>query len=101
MHPAGCRMRRASGPCSPNEPRLPARVFGATIGSETMSMPFLEVADLKTHFPLEESVLFRRQLGTIKAVDGVSFTLARGEALGLVGESGCGKSTLGRTILQL
>jgi len=80
---------------------LPARVFGATIGSETMSMPFLEVADLKTHFPLEESVLFRRQLGTIKAVDGVSFTLARGEALGLVGESGCGKSTLGRTILQL
>lgn len=62
---------------------------------------FLEVRDLKTYFPVEESILFRRQAGTVKAVDGVSFTLAKGEALGLVGESGCGKSTLGRSILQL
>ncbi len=66
-----------------------------------MPSPFLEVCDLKTHFPVEENVLFRRQVGTVKAVDGVSFTLAQGESLGLVGESGCGKSTLGRTILQL
>src|SRR2546423_388855 len=66
-----------------------------------MPAEFLAVENLKTHFPFDESVFFRREAGTIKAVDGVSFTLAQGEALGLVGESGCGKSTLGRTILQL
>lgn len=66
-----------------------------------MAESFLEVRDLKTHFPIQESVLFRRETGAVKAVDGVSFKLAQGEALGLVGESGCGKSTLGRTILQL
>jgi oligopeptide transport system ATP-binding protein len=62
---------------------------------------FLELCDVKTHFPVEQGILFRRHLGTIKAVDGISLTLARGEILGLVGESGCGKSTLGRTILHL
>ena len=66
-----------------------------------MTEPFLEVRDLKTHFAVREKVSFHREAGTVKAVDGVSFTLARGEALGLVGESGCGKSTLGRSILQL
>ena len=66
-----------------------------------MSRPFLELRDVKTHFPVERGILFRRRTGTVKAVDGVSFTLGQGEILGLVGESGCGKSTLGRTILQL
>jgi oligopeptide transport system ATP-binding protein len=66
-----------------------------------MSDAFLEIKDLKAHFPVERGIIFRREVGTVKAVDGVTLTLRRGEILGLVGESGCGKSTLGRTILQL
>jgi oligopeptide transport system ATP-binding protein len=62
---------------------------------------FLEIKDLKTHFSGERGIIFRHEIGTVKAVDGVTLTLRRGEILGLVGESGCGKSTLGRTILQL
>ena len=61
----------------------------------------LEVNDLKMHFPITRGVIFQRQVGAIKAVDGLDFTLYRGETLGLVGESGCGKSTTGRAILQL
>src|SRR4028118_98502 len=61
----------------------------------------LEVRDLKMYFPVTSGVLFRRQVGAVKAVDGVNMTIKRGETLGLVGESGCGKSTAGRAILQL
>jgi len=66
-----------------------------------MPESFLKLKGVKTHFPVERGILFRKQVGTVKAVDGVTLTLRRGETLGLVGESGCGKSTLGRTILQL
>jgi peptide/nickel transport system ATP-binding protein len=62
--------------------------------------PLLSVVDLKKHFPIK-SGLFGRERGTVKAVDGVSFFVGRGETLGLVGESGCGKTTTGRLILRL
>ena len=64
-------------------------------------MPFLELNGIKTHFPIHRGVVFRREIGRVKAVDGVSLQLRKGEILGLVGESGCGKSTLARTIMQL
>ncbi|MGH7997151.1 MAG: ABC transporter ATP-binding protein [Opitutaceae bacterium] len=65
-----------------------------------MSADLLELRGVKTHFPIE-SGFPRRRVGTIRAVDGVSFSLKRGEVLGLAGESGCGKSTLARTIVRL
>ena len=66
-----------------------------------MSEAFLQLQNLKTHFPVERGMIYRRRIGTVKAVDGVSLALAQGEILGLVGESGCGKSTLGRSVLRL
>ncbi len=66
----------------------------------TNNESLLKVEDLKMHFPIYRGV-FQRQVGSVHAVDGVSFEIFRGETLGLVGESGCGKSTTGRTILQL
>ncbi len=62
--------------------------------------PLIEVRDLKVHFRVKTGALISREV-VLKAVDGVSFTLAPGETLGVVGESGCGKSTLGRAVLQL
>ncbi len=66
-----------------------------------MNRPFLNLENIKTHFPIYRGLVFKRQTGTVRAVDGVSLTLERGEILGLVGESGCGKSTLSRTVMQL
>ena len=62
--------------------------------------PLVSVRDLKMHFPIFAG-LFRRKVGDVKAVDGVSFDVFEGETLGLVGESGCGKSTCGRAVLRL
>jgi oligopeptide transport system ATP-binding protein len=67
-----------------------------TVSTEVL----LNVEDLTMHFPIYQGLL-KRQVGAIRAVDGISFDVHRGETLGLVGESGCGKSTTGRAILQL
>jgi oligopeptide transport system ATP-binding protein len=67
----------------------------------TENAPLVEVRDLKMHFPVTQSGVLQRRVGVVKAVDGVSFEIERGETLGLVGESGCGKSTTGRAILLL
>lgn len=61
----------------------------------------LHVDHLVKHFPITKGIVFQKQVGAVRAVDGVSFDIFQGETLGLVGESGCGKSTTGRTILQL
>jgi oligopeptide transport system ATP-binding protein len=63
--------------------------------------PLLEAADLARHYPVTQGLFRRKVVGSVRAVDGVSFTLAKGETLGLVGESGCGKSTLARLVLRL
>ncbi|MFI6472176.1 ABC transporter ATP-binding protein [Streptomyces sp. NPDC050516] len=66
-----------------------------------MAEAILEVRDLVKHYPLTQGILFKKQIGAVKAVDGVSFDLAAGETLGIVGESGCGKSTVAKMLVNL
>ena len=61
----------------------------------------VEVTNLVKHFPVTEGMIFTKEIGRVKAIDGITFNIKRGETLGLVGESGCGKTTTGRCILQL
>ncbi|MGW8848640.1 ABC transporter ATP-binding protein [Streptomyces xiamenensis] len=85
--------------CTRCPPTAPAP---ATTGRRrSVTEPLLEVEGLVKHFPLTQGILFQRQIGAVQAVDGVSFTLAPGETLGIVGESGCGKSTVAKLVMSL
>src|SRR5262245_48366066 len=81
-------------------PSADARAAGTAPGSAASGDVLLEVRNLVTHFPVGGG-LFGGRAGVVRAVDGISFAIRRGETLGLVGESGCGKTTTGRSILQL
>ena len=70
------------------------------IGGDMMNKNLLEIKDLKVYFPIKGQ-LIPKKVAYVKAVDGISFNIKKGETLGLVGESGCGKSTTGRAILRL
>jgi oligopeptide transport system ATP-binding protein len=70
-------------------------------GRHAAAEPVIRVEHLVKHFPITRGIVLRRQIGAVKAVDGVSFELRRGETLGVVGESGCGKSTLARLLMRL
>jgi len=69
--------------------------------SKKSTKALIRVENLKKYFPITRGILFQREVGSVKAVDGLTFNIYEGETLGLVGESGCGKSTTGRAILQL
>jgi oligopeptide/dipeptide ABC transporter ATP-binding protein len=76
-------------------------VSDAQVPAAAAGQPLIEVRDLYKHFPLTQGIVFQRQVGAVRAVDGVSFDIMEGETLGLVGESGCGKSTTARLITRL
>jgi oligopeptide/dipeptide ABC transporter ATP-binding protein len=82
-------------------PTTPASSGSASAAAPSNGRDLLEVKDLKVYFPIRTGLVVSRHVGDVRAVDGVSFTVKRGETLGLVGESGCGKSTTGRAIIRL
>jgi oligopeptide transport system ATP-binding protein len=71
------------------------------MNTTTDTAPLVQVNGLQVHFPLRKGLLFERTIGQIKAVDGISFEIRRGQTFGLVGESGCGKTTVARALLRL
>ena len=95
-HLARCHLRQ-SGLAEPRQVDVSKEVHAAKADATRV---LLEVEDLKVHFPVRRGI-FRRTVGHVRAVDGVSFSLQEGRTLALVGESGCGKTTAGKAILQL
>src|SRR5512132_1695778 len=86
---------------TPTKPADPDYVRIRSTATFDSGNNLLDVKALKMHFPLTQGIIFQRQVGAVRAVDGIDFFVEKGETLGLVGESGCGKSTTGRAILQL
>lgn len=82
-------------------PRIDKRKIVLPECEYSRSKTILDLKDLKVHFPIYTGRAFKKKIGSVKAVDGVSFSVFEGETLGIVGETGCGKSTLARTILRL
>jgi oligopeptide/dipeptide ABC transporter ATP-binding protein len=90
----------ASGQASDRPPAEPAGL-ARPAASTTPREPLVQVRDLVKHFPITRGIVLQRQVGAVRAVDGVSFDVLRGETLGIVGETGCGKSTTARLIMRL
>jgi oligopeptide transport system ATP-binding protein len=86
---------------TPTKPADPDYIRIRSTATVDSGKNLLDVKALKMHFPLTQGIIFQRQVGAVRAVDGIDFFVEKGETLGLVGESGCGKSTTGRAILQL
>jgi oligopeptide transport system ATP-binding protein len=78
-----------------------SRLDASPAPTKAASDALLRVEELKVYFPVMQGIVLQRQVATVKAVDGVSFTLQRGQTLGLVGESGCGKSTTGLAVIRM
>ncbi|MFF9477603.1 ABC transporter ATP-binding protein [Streptomyces sp. NPDC014733] len=89
----------ATGPAAGSP--VAAAVAGGAGGGPGRGEPVLEIRGLVKHFPLTRGILFKKQIGAVKAVDGIDFDLRRGETLGIVGESGCGKSTVAKLLVGL
>jgi len=96
----GRLLHPGSPPDDPTGARSGQQTISETVVLPGGTEPLLDVRDLKVHFPVRRGLL-QRVVGTVKAVDGISFTVYQGQTLGLVGESGCGKTTTGRALLRL
>ena len=93
------RCAPAGTPARRSEPARSPTVDRSARGRRRARAPLIEVRDLVKHFPITRGIVLQRKVGAVKAVDGVSFDVARGETLGIVGESGCGKSTTARLMI--
>src|SRR4051812_19905300 len=94
--------RRPTGDAGPLEHTVTSnQATAAGAIADNTGETLLEVTDLQKHFPVTRGVIFQKKVGAVKAVDGVSFSIRKGETMGLVGETGCGKSTTGRLLTRL